>query len=325
MRVRAAVARKPHSPFALEELELGSPRAGEILVRIVACGMCHADLIARDQDMPVPHPIVAGHEGAGVIEGVGMGVEAFQEGDHVLLSYSACHHCESCLSGHPAYCDEAIPRNFGGARPDGSTSLTSDSGPVHSHFFGQSSFASHVVAPARNAIAVPVDAPLDLYAPLGCGIQTGAGAVINTLKVPMGSGVAVFGTGSVGLSAVMAAHATGVATVVAIDVVPERLALAQELGADARGSRARGRGPGRCDPGTDRWARNPVRDRHHRPAGDRASRDGVADLYRDTGPDLAGIGDDTGELRAARAHPWPHGQGNSAGRQHPERVYPAPD
>ena len=231
MRIRAAVAREPHQPFAAEELELQSPQRDEILVRIVACGMCHADLIARDRDMPVPHPIVAGHEGAGVVEQVGAGVSDVAEGDHVLLSYSACRRCATCLTGRPAYCDESVARNFGGARADGSVALSSPEGPVHSHFFGQSSFASHAVVPAANAVVVAPDAPLELYAPLGCGVQTGAGAVILSLRIPPGSGLVVFGAGSVGLSAVMAASAIGVSTVIAVDVVPERLALAVELGA----------------------------------------------------------------------------------------------
>ena len=233
MKIQAAVARRAHAPFQIEELELEDPRPGEISVRIVASGICHADLIARDQDMPVPHPIVAGHEGAGVVETVGDGVAGIAEGDRVVLSYSACHRCDPCLSGRPAYCVEALARNFGGARPDGSTALRGDGGPVHSHFFGQSSLATHVVAPAANAVVVAEDAPLELFAPLGCGVQTGAGAVINSLGVPTGSGLAVFGAGSVGLSAIMAAAAIGATPIVAVDVVAERLAIAAELGATA--------------------------------------------------------------------------------------------
>ena len=182
--VSAAVAREPHSAFSFEELDLESPRATEVRVRIVACGLCHADLIARDQDLPVPHPIVAGHEGAGVVDAVGSAVEDIAEGAHVVLSYSACHRCAACLSGAPAYCFEAVARN-------GSTALSAGPESIHSHFFGQSSFATHVVVPAANAVVVDPGAPLDLYAPLGCGIQTGAGAVLNSLRVPAGSGVAV--------------------------------------------------------------------------------------------------------------------------------------
>lgn len=231
MKVRAAVAREPHKPFSMEELELADPRPEEVRVRLVASGICHADIIARDQDLPVPHPIVAGHEGAGVVEAVGSAVSAVAEGDRVVMSFSYCGHCHQCRRGRPAYCLENFPLNFGGARPDGTTSLTHGNELVHSHYFGQSSFATHAVVPAANLAVVDAEAPLALYAPLGCGVQTGAGAVLNSMRVPPGSGLAVFGTGSVGLSAIMAAHAIGVTTVIAVDVVPERLALAERLGA----------------------------------------------------------------------------------------------
>ncbi len=231
MKILAAVVRETGGPFEVEELELSGPRSDEVLVRIAACGVCHADMIARDQELPVPLPVVAGHEGAGVVEAVGEGVPGIGEGDHVILSFSACWRCEPCRSGRPAYCLESFPRNFGGSRPDGSMALSSSRGPVHGHYFGQSSFATHAVVPSANVVVVAGDAPLELYAPLGCGVQTGAGAVINSLRVPPGSGLAVFGAGSVGLSAVMAARAIGVTRIIAVDVVPERLALATTLGA----------------------------------------------------------------------------------------------
>lgn len=231
MKIHAAVVREARQPFELEELELADPRPDEVLVRIAACGLCHADLIVRDQELPVPLPMVAGHEGAGVVEAVGDGVQGIGEGDRVLLSFSACLRCESCRNGRPAYCHESFARNFGGSRPDGSVAFSSSQGPVHSHYFGQSSFATHAVVPAGNVVVVSEDAPLELFAPLGCGVQTGAGAVINSLQVPPGSGLAVFGAGSVGLSAVMAARAIGVTRIIAVDVVARRLELATELGA----------------------------------------------------------------------------------------------
>lgn len=231
MRIRAAVVRQAREPFKLEELELDDPRPDEVLVAMVASGVCHADIIVRDQELPVPLPMVAGHEGAGVVQAVGDTVQGIAEGDRVLLSFSSCARCASCRTGRPAYCQESFPRNFGGARPDGSVAFSSPRGPVHSHFFGQSSFATHAVVPAGNVVVVPADAPLQTYAPLGCGVQTGAGAVINSLRVPAGSGVAVFGAGSVGVSAVMAARAIGVTRIIAVDVIPQRLQTAAELGA----------------------------------------------------------------------------------------------
>ncbi len=231
MKILAAVIREPRGPFEFEELDLAAPQPGEVLVRIAASGLCHADIIVRDQELPVPLPMVVGHEGSGVVEELGDGVQAIAEGDQVILSFSSCSRCESCRTGRPAYCHESFARNFGGSRPDGSTALSSPRGPVHGHFFGQSSFATHTVVPADNVVVVPDDAPLELYAPLGCGVQTGAGAVINSLRVPPGSGLAVLGAGSVGLSAVMAARAIGVTPIIAVDVIAERLALAAALGA----------------------------------------------------------------------------------------------
>ncbi|EKN00388.1 putative aryl-alcohol dehydrogenase [Acidocella sp. MX-AZ02] len=135
---------------------------------------------------PVPQPIVLGHEGAGIVEQVGAGVSGFAVGDKVVMSYRACGACPSCAAHAPSYCHGFFPLNFSGARADGSTALSCDSGPVHSHFFGQSSFASHVVAHQSNVVKVAADADLAVLAPFGCGIQTGAGAVINALKVGVG-------------------------------------------------------------------------------------------------------------------------------------------
>lgn len=230
--VSAVVTREPGG-FALEELELEDPRPDEVLVRVEAAGVCHTDLICRDQLVPVPLPTVLGHEGAGVVERVGERVTKLAPGDHVVLTFASCGACRTCQSGKPSYCLNFAPLNFGGGRMDSSTALSSGQGPVHSHFFGQSSFATFALATERNAIKVPADVPLALLGPLGCGVQTGAGAVLNTLAVRPGSSVAVFGTGSVGLSAVMAALVAGATTIVAVDLMPQRLELAQELGATA--------------------------------------------------------------------------------------------
>jgi aryl-alcohol dehydrogenase len=229
--VRAAVVRQKGGPFIIETLQLEDPRADEVLVRIVSAGMCHTDMVVRDQVYPVPQPIVLGHEGAGIVEKVGSNVVKVQPGDHVVLTFMSCGRCRWCEQGRPNNCLDFNAHNFSGARADGTGSLRDERGPVHDHFCGQSSFSTFAVANERNVVKVRKDAPLELLGPLGCGIQTGAGAVMNALKVGHGASLAVFGAGAVGLSAVMAAHAVGATTIIAVDVVPSRLALAKELGA----------------------------------------------------------------------------------------------
>ena len=229
--VSAAVVRKKGGPFTIEQLRLEEPRADEVLVRIVATGMCHTDMVVRDQVYPVPQPIVLGHEGAGVVETVGSGVVKVRPGDHVVLTFMSCGRCRLCEQGRPANCVNFNAHNFSGGRADGTGSLRDDHGRVHDHFFGQPSFSTFAVANERNVVKVPKDAPLELLGPLGCGIQTGAGAVMNALKVGPGASFAAFGAGAVGLSAVMAARAVGATIIIAVDVVPARLALAKEIGA----------------------------------------------------------------------------------------------
>lgn len=229
--ITAAVVRKKGGPFQVETLILEEPRPDEVLIRIVATGMCHTDMVARDQLYTVPLPVVLGHEGAGVVEQVGSRVKKIAPGDHVVLTYMWCGHCKPCLNGDLTYCANFYPLNFGGAREDGSTATRDTQGTVHDHFFGQSSFGTSALAHERNVVKVPGNAPLELLGPLGCGIQTGAGAVMNGLKVLPGSSFAAFGGGAVGLSAVMAARVAGATTIIAADVVPSRLALAKELGA----------------------------------------------------------------------------------------------
>jgi aryl-alcohol dehydrogenase len=233
MRIDAALTASRGAPFAIEQLELEEPRDGEVLVRVAAAGICHTDLIVRDQWYPVPLPAVLGHEGAGTVERVGPGVSVVAPGDRVAMSFGSCGHCPTCQTGRPFYCHDFFGRNFAAVRPDGSTALARDGEAVHSHFFGQSSFATYALATERNVTKLPPDVPFELVAPFGCGIQTGAGAVLNALRVPSGSSLAVFGTGTVGLSAVMAARAAGVGTVIGIDARPGRLELAAELGATA--------------------------------------------------------------------------------------------
>ncbi|PTQ80012.1 aryl-alcohol dehydrogenase [Nitrosospira multiformis] len=231
MEIRAATIRQKGGPFRIENLTLDEPRPEEVLIRIVATGMCHTDMVARDQLYDVPLPIVLGHEGAGVVERVGSNVKKVAAGDHVVLTYMWCGHCRPCLQGDLTYCQNFYALNFGGAREDGSSSTRDAHGSLHDHFFGQSSFGTFALTHERNAIKVPREAPLELLGPLGCGIQTGAGAVMNALKVDPGASFAAFGGGAVGLSAVMAARVAGATTIIAVDVVPSRLELARELGA----------------------------------------------------------------------------------------------
>lgn len=230
--ITAAVVRTKGA-FELAPAVLDAPRDDEVLVRVVATGLCHTDLVVRDQVYPVPLPVVLGHEGAGVVETVGAAVEKVAPGDHVTMSFLNCARCRPCLDGSPASCANFNDINFAGRRPDGSHALrpADGNGTFHDRFFAQSSFATHAIAHERNTVKVRPDAPLELLGPLGCGIQTGAGTVLRALRVAAGASFAVMGAGAVGLSAVMAARAAGATTIIAVDVVPARLELAIELGA----------------------------------------------------------------------------------------------
>ena len=231
MQIRAAVTESKGAPFAIQELELGELRPDEVLVEIAASGICHTDLICRDQWLPVPFPVVLGHEGAGTVKEVGSAVTQVAPGDRIGMTFNSCGHCRTCLRGKSAYCLDIFGRNFASARPDGTSVLSRGGAPVNAHFFGQSSFATHAVATARNVVKLPDDVAFELAAPFGCGIQTGAGAVLNVMRPPAGSSLLVTGTGAVGLSAVMAGVIAGCATIIGYDIRPARLELARELGA----------------------------------------------------------------------------------------------
>lgn len=227
--IRAAVLRRSGGPLTIESLAMEGPRDDEVLVRLVASGICHTDIDLIDGWDEATGPVVLGHEGAGVVEKVGRAVREFKRGDPVVLSYAFCGRCRPCREGKPFACDHFWELNFDFRRLDGSNALE-ESG-VRGHFFGQSSFASHALAAPRNLVPAPGDLPLALLAPLGCGLQTGAGTVLHSLAVEDGEAVAVFGTGSVGLAAVMAARLAGAAPIIAVDRHPARLSLALELGA----------------------------------------------------------------------------------------------
>lgn len=229
---RAAVVEAPGAPFVVTDVVLDDVRAGEVLVEVVAAGLCHTDLGVQVGGIPFALPGILGHEGAGIVREVGSGVTRVAPGDKVLLSFTSCGRCAACRAGHPAYCATWVPENLlAGARADGSPTVTRDGTAIGGRFFGQSSFAAHAIADERSVVKVPDDAPLEVLAPLGCGVQTGFGTVWNILDPAPGSTLVVFGAGAVGLSAVMAANLLPLAAVVAVDKVPDRLALARDLGA----------------------------------------------------------------------------------------------
>lgn len=231
MKITAAVINSPGADFSFEEIDLREPGEGQVLIKIVASGVCHTDELGRQGNVfPTPLPVVLGHEGSGVVEKVGPGVKSVCPGDHVVITFPACGVCDNCLSGHPALCEKSGLLCFSGRFEDGTTPL-SRNGEAISNFFGQSSFATHVLAYEKGVVKVDRDVDLRLLGPLGCGIQTGAGAVINTFRPMPGDSIVVFGAGTVGMAAVMAAKACGCTTIAAVDVVPSRLERALELGA----------------------------------------------------------------------------------------------
>lgn len=234
MSAKAAICRGNTQPFAIEDITLDALRPDELRVRIVACGICHTDLAVRDAQLPVPLPIVLGHEGAGIVEEVGSAVTTLQPGDRVVMSFNSCGHCPSCAVDAPTYCYEFFPHNWSGVRADGSATLFQGGLPMNGNFFGQSAFATHAIAHQRNVVRVPdtmAGVPLDILAPIGCGLMTGAGTVLRAMKVRAGLPIAVWGAGTVGMAAIMAAKIAGADPIIAIDVHDSRLALARELGA----------------------------------------------------------------------------------------------
>ena len=231
MKVFASVTHKP-GQLSLEEVELSAPKASEVLVKTIACGVCHTDAAALHSFIPVTLPIILGHEGVGIVEEVGSEVTTLKKGDRVIMSFPSCGKCDYCHNDHPYACDNMNTLFFDGTYNDG-TKRFSQNGTEVSSFFGQGSFADHVIIDARNAVKADIDNDDDLanLCSLGCGVQTGAGAVLNKIKPVKGSSMAVFGCGGVGMSAIMAAVIAECGTIIAIDVVPSRLELAKELGA----------------------------------------------------------------------------------------------
>jgi aryl-alcohol dehydrogenase len=231
MEITAAVVYERNGPFHIERVELAEPGVGELLVRVIASGICQTDVHARDGYFPIPYPAVYGHEGAGIVERTGYGVEKFKPGDRVVMVFPSCGVCVYCTAGKPAYCLAASRLKNLGARADGSTVMTRGGKPVFSCFFQQSSFATYALATERNVVKVPEDVSLELLAAFPCGINTGAGAVMNVLHPQPEDAFAVFGVGTVGLAGLMAARIAGCVPIIAVDMHPNRLALAASLGA----------------------------------------------------------------------------------------------
>ncbi|MPT47751.1 MAG: NAD(P)-dependent alcohol dehydrogenase [Sphingobium sp.] len=233
-QAKAAICRGHDHPFTIENVELDDLRPDELLVRIVATGICHTDLAVRDEQLPVPLPVVLGHEGAGIVERVGSAVTRAKPGDKVIMSFNSCGTCPSCEIKAPTYCYNFFPYNWSGTRPDGSPVMFQSGEKMNAHFFGQSSFATHSIAHELNVVRVPDDAadlPLERLAPLGCGLMTGAGAVLRSMEVRAGLPLVVVGAGTVGIAAIMAGKIAGANPIIAVDMHDSRLDLARELGA----------------------------------------------------------------------------------------------
>lgn len=231
-QTQAAVTRGRDAPFSIEPVTIDTPRPDEVLVRMVAAGLCHTDLSVRSGRTPLPLPAVLGHEGAGIVERVGSDVVRVREGDHVLLTFNSCGSCSACHRDNPASCDDWASRNLlSGRRTDGSSTMRWEGNPVSASFFGQSAFSRRALVHERSVVRVDDDVPLEILAPLGCAIQTGMGTIKNVLRPARDSTLVIFGAGAVGLAAVMGAKIAGVERVVVVDRIASRLEIAKSLGA----------------------------------------------------------------------------------------------
>ena len=239
MKIKAAVLEEigrlgPYvdsRPISVSEIDLEEPRNGEVLVKIVAAGLCHSDLSVVNGDRPRQLPLVMGHESAGIIEAIGPDVDRFDVGDHVVSVFvPSCGHCPPCRSGRPALCEPGAEANGKGLLISGESRLSRNGDKLY-HMTGVSCFAEYATVSQNSLVKIDRDIPLDIAALMGCAVLTGAGAVFNTGDVCPRCSTAVVGLGGVGFSAVMAAHAAGSDMVIAVDVLPEKLAIAKELGA----------------------------------------------------------------------------------------------
>ena len=231
MEILAAVSRAPKQPFSIETLRLDELRDDEVRVRIAGVGLCHTDLVGAAGALPLKLPAVFGHEGAGIVEAVGKAITKVRVGDRVALSFRSCGECSQCQAQEPAYCRDAALLNYRGRRVDGTPTLSDATGPLSASFFSQSSFATHALVYERNLVRIPDAMPLDISGTLGCGVQTGAGAVMRSLACRAGSSLLVLGGGAVGLSAVLGAVVQGCGQIVVVEPHAARRELALQLGA----------------------------------------------------------------------------------------------
>ncbi len=231
MKIQAAVAYAPKQPLVIEELDLEGPKAGEVLVKLTASGVCHTDQYTLSGADPEGlFPVVLGHEGAGVVLEVGPGVTSVAPGDHVIPLYTPeCRQCKFCLSGKTNLCQAIRLTQGKGLMPDGTSRLSKNGQMIH-HFMGTSTFATHTVLPEISVAKIRKDAPLDKVCLLGCGVTTGVGAVINTAKVEPGANVVVFGLGGVGLSVIQGARMVGANKIIGVDLNPAKKAWGERMG-----------------------------------------------------------------------------------------------
>lgn len=232
MKMRAAVCWEPQQPLVVEEVELGGPRAGECLVRLVATGVCHTDAYTMSgRDPSGLFPVVLGHEGAGIVEEVGEGVTGLKPGDHVIPLYiPECRNCRFCTSGKTHLCGAILATQGQGLMPDGTSRLSARGKTLH-HYMGTSTFAEYTIVPEIALAKIRPDVPLEKVCLLACGVTTGIGAVLNTAKVESGASVAVFGLGGVGLAVIQGAVLAGAERILAIDTNPAKFELARQFGA----------------------------------------------------------------------------------------------
>ncbi len=232
MKSRAAVAWEPGKPLSIETIEVDPPKEGEVLLRIVASGVCHTDAFTLSGEDPEGlFPVILGHEGGAVVEEIGAGVSSVKPGDHVIPLYTPeCRECDFCKSGKTNLCQAIRVTQGQGIMPDG-TSRFSQNGKMIHHYMGTSTFSEYTVVPEIAVAKINKDAPLDKVCLLGCGITTGIGAVLNTAKVEAGSTVAVFGLGGIGLSVVQGAVMAKASRIIAIDLNPAKYEMAKALGA----------------------------------------------------------------------------------------------
>ncbi|GAA5931815.1 NAD(P)-dependent alcohol dehydrogenase [Sporobolomyces koalae] len=232
---KAYVLQDKGAPFELQEVHLAEPEANEVLVEITASGLCHTDLAIQSGAFPSPFPNVTGHEGSGKVVKIGSAVTRVQPGDSVLLSFNYCSACGPCKMDEPSACEKFGEVNFGRARNDAIGSKagikSADGQEIYGAFFGQSSFAQMAIVGENSVVKVPSDTDLIALAPLGCGLQTGAGAILNLLKPAKSTSISIFGLGAVGAGALFAAKYLGVETIIVVDLLDEKLKLAKELGA----------------------------------------------------------------------------------------------